>query len=134
MPTTSTHALRYPSSNAAPNVNQDIQNLATDVDTLLARFVVAGAVSTKRLRLQIGSGSWEFSAAAFVNLSINFASAGFTVAPYVAFISDENGGNSVPLSYATGNRTTTTAVTTARTAGGTAITASVPFIWIAIGH
>lgn len=31
MPTTS-HGLRYPASSAAPNVPQDIQNLATDID------------------------------------------------------------------------------------------------------
>lgn len=32
MPTTTHSALRYPASTAAPNVHQDIQNLATDLD------------------------------------------------------------------------------------------------------
>ena len=32
MPTTSSSSLRYPSSSAAPNVPQDMQNLATDLD------------------------------------------------------------------------------------------------------
>lgn len=34
MPTTSNMALRYPAASAAPNVPQDIQNLAADVDAL----------------------------------------------------------------------------------------------------
>lgn len=36
MPTTSNRALRYPAPTAGPNVPQDIQNLATDVDNALA--------------------------------------------------------------------------------------------------
>jgi len=39
MPTTSINALRYPASSAAPNVPQDIQNLASDVDNkIVPRF------------------------------------------------------------------------------------------------
>lgn len=131
MPTTITHALRYPASSDAPNVPQYIQNLATDVDALLARFVVAGTVSTKRLRLQIGSSTASFSATSFVNTTINFSTAGFTVAPFVAAITDDVGANG-NFSYHTGNRTTTTAVVTLNAFAS--ITATVPFIWIAIGH
>lgn len=36
MPTTTNRALRYPASSNSPNVPQDIQNLATDVDNALA--------------------------------------------------------------------------------------------------
>jgi len=37
VPTTS-KGLRYPASSAAPNVPQDIQNLASDIDTRFTRF------------------------------------------------------------------------------------------------
>lgn len=36
MPTTPNRSLRYPASNNSPNIPQDIQNLATDVDNSLA--------------------------------------------------------------------------------------------------
>lgn len=43
MPTTS-WGMRYPASSAAPNVNQDIQNLATDVQSFtVPRFSTAAA-------------------------------------------------------------------------------------------
>lgn len=38
MPTTPNFALRYPAPSAAPNVPQDIGNLASDVDAALARY------------------------------------------------------------------------------------------------
>lgn len=37
MPTTSKFALRYPSLSDAPNVPQDVQNLASDVDSAMTR-------------------------------------------------------------------------------------------------
>lgn len=47
MPTTSENAIRYPAATATPNVSQDIQNVATDVDTgLVRRFASTGARDT----------------------------------------------------------------------------------------
>lgn len=47
MPTTSSSALRYPSSSASPNVPQDIQNLATDLDRkVLPQFATIAARNT----------------------------------------------------------------------------------------
>lgn len=46
MPTTSINALRYPASSAAPNVAQDIQNLAMDVDSKLVVSVVCAVIQT----------------------------------------------------------------------------------------
>jgi hypothetical protein len=37
VPTTTTGLFRYPASTAAPNVPQDVQNLATDADSALVR-------------------------------------------------------------------------------------------------
>lgn len=74
MPTTS-WGLRYPASSAAPNVNQDIQNLASDVETtVIPRFTtvaarnaaitspVANRAAIVAGRLHIYDGSaWRFS-------------------------------------------------------------------------
>lgn len=51
MPTTSSGALRYPASTAAPNVSQDIQNLATDLDQ---KVIVPVATPTARNALTSG--------------------------------------------------------------------------------
>lgn len=50
MPTTS-RGYRYPASSAAPNVPQDVQNLASDLNTDV------GAINTRVNNLE-GSGSW----------------------------------------------------------------------------
>lgn len=47
MATTTNRALRYPLATAAPNIPQDIQNLATDVDTAL---LTPGAICTSTTR------------------------------------------------------------------------------------
>lgn len=43
MPTTPVNALRFPASSASPNVPQDIQNLATDIDLKLTASIATMA-------------------------------------------------------------------------------------------
>src|SRR5215831_17372628 len=53
--TTTNYALRYPVGTDPPNVAPDIQNLATDVDTVLANQIRAVPIG--------GSLEWDYGAA-----------------------------------------------------------------------
>lgn len=100
MPTTTVNGLRYPAAGAAPNVPQDIQNLATDLEGKLERIYanqgVAAGTSPTSDKTMITKG---FSAVVTANVNgattISYPGGGFPtgVATVLCTSGDTAGGH-----------------------------------------